>query len=486
MIRRIIVVLLSAGAVAGAVALDRRPVEPAVFAIATEPGTPVVPGGDAMGGATWFCGGTPALGAADGGEYGGEVVVTNTGESPSSGTVSIFSVDAEPVRVPVSVEPRSQSVVDLDAVVTGNYVSAMVELDRTTVSVEQRALHPAGNAVVPCSNSTSDTWFAADGFTAEGSDLRLLITNPYLSPAIVDIGISTQAGPRTPTTLQGFVVPPLSLRVVNLEEAGFRDEPVVGFQLRATTGRVVVAKDQHFLGAGRLAHVTTMAAPSLDSQWWFADGEKGAGISESLVLFNPTDSDVEADIMVLGLGTVPSADGTVQVPLELAPTTLTIPSNEVVLFDTAGLPGLPDGTHGFLVTTRSSASLVVERVITRPSGESVATSVVLGAQPRALSSRWIVPVTPSIPLEDALVVLNASAEAGTVDILSIGPGGEEPLPGLSDVPLAANSVLTIDLLDAVSVGRPVIVVSDQPIVVERRLERSATSSGRGGSLALPE
>jgi len=485
-IRRLLVVAVAAGAVLGALALERRTPEVPVFADTLEPGTPMVPGGDAVGGATWFCGGTPALGAAEGGEYGGEVIVTNTGESPSSGTVTVFSVNSAPIALPVSVEPRSQTVVDLDAVVVGNYVSAMVELDRATVSVEQKALHPAGDAVVSCANSTSARWFGADGFTAEGSDLRLLITNPYLSPAIVDIGISTQAGPRSPGSLQGFVVPPRSLRVVNLEEAGFRDEPVVGFEVSAATGRVVVAKDQHFLGAGRLAHLTSMASPALDSQWWFADGEKGAGVSERLVLFNPTDADVEADIMVLGLGTVPSADGASQVPVELAPTTLSVPSREVVVFDTAGLPGLPDGPHGFLVSTRSTASIVVERVVTRPAGDSVTTSVVLGAQPRALSSRWIVPVTPAIPLEDALVVLNASAEAGTVDVLSIGPGGEEPLPGLSDVPLAANSVLSIDLLDPVSVGRPVIVVSDQPILVERRLERSATSSGRGGSLALPE
>ncbi|MFM8531349.1 MAG: hypothetical protein ACKOD2_17070, partial [Ilumatobacteraceae bacterium] len=68
MIRRLVVVLLAAGAVGGAVASERRPVDAPVFAVATEPGTPVVPGGDAVGGATWFCGGTPALGAAEGGE----------------------------------------------------------------------------------------------------------------------------------------------------------------------------------------------------------------------------------------------------------------------------------------------------------------------------------------------------------------------------------------------------------------------------------
>ena len=69
---------------------------------------------------------------------------------------------------------------------------------------------------------------------------------------------------------------------------------------------------------------------------------------------------------------------------------------------------------------------------------------------------------------------------------SVGPGGEEPVAGLSDIPIAANGLLLIDLVDPLAFGRELEVVSDQLILVERRLERTPTLRGRSGSLAIPE
>lgn len=449
----------------------------AVFAESSRPGTPRSAVGDDVVSVTWFCGGTAALGAADNGEYGGDVIATNPGETPAVGTVTILTIDRDPVVVPFSIEPRSQSTIDLDQVVTANYVSAVVEVDRVDVTVEQRSLHPAGDVLSPCANTTAAEWYVADGFTASDSDLRLLMSNPYLSPAIVDITISTAQGPRSPSELQGYVIPPRSLRVLNLEEAGFRDEPVVAASVVATSGRIVVAKDQHFLGSGRLGHVTSLGAPALGDEWWFADGEKGEGVTERLVIFNPTDTDVEADVIVLGLD---ASAGVIE------PTTLTVPSREVVVFDTSAIAGLPDGRHGLLVSTLSEPALVVERVLTRPTGESVSTSVLLGAEGDALSTRWLASVTPTIALEGALVVLNVSPNDASVDVLSVGPGGEDPIPQLSDLTIPANGWRSIDLVDAVSLGRPIVVRSDQPILVERRIERNERGSGTSAALAFPD
>jgi hypothetical protein len=46
--------------------------------------------------------------------------------------------------------------------------------------------------------------------------------------------------------------------------------------------------------------------------------------------------------------------------------------------------------------------------------------------------------------------------------------------------------VAIDLVDPLSFGRALEVVSDQLILVERRLERTPTLRGRSGSLAFPE
>jgi len=474
--RRIVSIVFVALMAAGAVSITEHVASPTPpeFATSLRPGTPRVPDVDGAISTTWFCGGVPALGMSESGEYGGEVVVTNQAELPASGSVTVLSIDQPPFTVPLAVEPRAQTIVDLDELLKGNYVSAVVEVDQPGATVEQRSLHPAGNAVSTCANTTSSEWYLADASTPQGSDSRLLITNPYQSPAIVDIAVSTSEGPRTPNELQGYVIPPQSLRVVNLEESGFRDEPVLGVSIVASSGRVVVASDQHFLGGGRLGHVTTLAAPALGDEWWFADGEKGSGVAERLVMFNPTDNDIEVDVIVLGV-----SDSVVD------PTTLTVPSREVVVFDTAGIVGLPDGLHGTLVSTLSESSLVVERVLTRPANDSISTSVLLGAGGSALSPEWFVSITPAVAADGALLLMNVSPNLASVDVFSIGPGGREPIPGMEGLQLPANGILSLDLVDEVGLGRPVVVVSDQAILVERRLERNSSGAGRAAVLGLP-
>ena len=388
--------------------------------------------------------------------------------------MSIFTIDRDPIVVPIDVGARAQEIVDLDAVVTAPFVSAMVEVDRPDVSVEQVSRHPAGDAVSTCTTTTSDQWYVADGFTAAGSDLRLLVTNPYPTAAIVEVEISTAAGPRTPGELQGYVVPPGSLRVLNLEDAGFRDESVVAVSLIASTGRVVVATDQHYLGGGRLGHLTNLASPATSDEWWFADGAVGSGVVERMVIFNPTDTDVQADIVVLGVPGLEAAYDS---------TALTVPSREVVVFDVAGVPGLAEGSHSVLVTTGSGPSLVVERVVTRPAGQSVVSSALLGAQGDALAAEWFASITSSDGSQPSLVVLNVSPEPVTVEVSSIGPGGLEPVASTAGLVLEANERREISLADVA--GRPIVVSASDVVVVERLIERNDSRIGRLNSLALP-
>lgn len=478
-IRRLASGLVLLAGIAASVAVARVEVadEPAAFATSFRPGTPAIFGGESSITSTWFCGGTSALGSSPEGEYGGELVMTNPSDSAATALVTILTSDQPPLSSVITVEPRSTKSFDVDASVKAPYASAYVEIDSPTASVEQRALHPAGVAVAPCANQTSSEWFFPDGFTASSSDLRILISNPYLTPSIIDVSIATQDGSRSPSNLQGFVVPARSLRVLNIAQVGFRDEKVVSVSIKAKSGRVVAAKYQHYLGSGRLGHVMALGAASMSDQWWFADGEKGAGITETYMILNPTAESVTADVVVLGID--PAA-------APLTPTSVTIPPGEIVLFDVSTIVGLPDGPHGAVITSRSGESLAVERILTRPVEGSFATTAVIGAQRGYVSGRWRVSVGPGLALEDALVVLNTSGGPSKVSVLQLGPGGEVPVNGLTDLDLPANGLLRLDLTEAGVVGRPLEIVSDQPILVERRLERNATLRGRTGSLALPE
>lgn len=440
-------------------------------------GTPVIPGDNGSITSTWFCGGTSAAGDSGSGLYSGEVVLSNPTDVAATGTITALTTEGDPVRSDVRIDPRSQTIVDVRSLVDASYASTVVELDSSFVAVEQRAIHPAGVAVGPCANSTSDRWYFADGFTFDGSDFRLILTNPYRSAAIVNVSVATENGPRTPSNLQGFVVPARSVRVINVADAGFRDEKVLAVAVEAETGRFVAAKDQHYLGGGRLGHINALGAPSAADGWWFADGEKGVGITERYSIFNPTETEAEASVLVLGFG---------QTDLALPPVTLTLPPREVVTFDPSSIVGMPDGPHAMLVSSETGADVVVERVITRPAAEYVATTAVLGAMQGFTSTRWRVPTSTTIAIEDVLIVLNTTGQDGVFTVYSVGPGGEEPVSGLTNVALPANTVVTVDLVDPLAFGRPLVVAGDRPMVVERRLERTPTLRGRSGSLAIPE
>jgi len=455
----------------GIVARDEPSTLEPTFTVLGAPTMPFVPTGSFVT-SSWFCPGVPN--AEEG--TGGSVVVTNPADEPIDGRLTVYSSEpgVEAVSQPFDVEARSSRAVSLGEVQpAGAVLSAVVEIDGGGGFVEQEAVHPAGASVSPCANAASSRWYFAEGFTAGGSTEVLVLTNPYPEAAIVDIGFVTEQGVRDPSRLQGYPVPGRSVQVVEL---GARNEPVLAAQVVATRGRVVAARAQHYTGAGRAGHSVALGAPSLASQVFFADGEVGDGITERYSIFNPSEEEVVVDVVFLG---VPVTD------TFLNDVELTVPAGRVLTLDTADVAGLPAGRHGAVFSTFAGDSIVVERVITRPAGDAVATSVVMGSPSNLASTRWSAAIGTAIAIEDALVVLNVDAVDGTVTVSSLGPGGLVPVPGLDQVPLAAGAVLPLALTDPTSLGRPLVVESTQRIYVERRLPRGEPPlRGRSGSFML--
>jgi len=131
---------------------------------------------------------------------------------------------------------------------------------------------------------------------------------------------------------------------------------------------------------------------------------------------------------------------------------------------------------------------VVERILTRPAGDFVATSVSLGAPPRAdgyVASRWHAGIGPSEPTTEALVIYNADNVEGTITIEAVGPAGPTPVASLTDIPVPPGAVVTIDLVDPEVLDRELIIQSTNRIFVERLLSRGAGREGRSSSWALP-
>jgi len=458
-----IVVAVLAGRSTQVPAVTFAPVEP--------PRTPRVPPGDTLS-QMWVCPGLPI----NGGEgSGGDVVILNTSTTLLRGQIAVLLADASPDPVQIEVAPGERAVVDIGALARARFAGVLVEILDGVGIVEQRARHPVGDAVAPCTTSTSSTWFFADGSTAAGTLEELILTNPYAGAAVVDLRFVTASGPRAPQALQGMVLPPRSTTVVRLGDEYAPDESAVAVSLRAGAGQFVAGRAQHYLGGGRLGFTLSLGAAAPDDEWWFADGELGPGITQVLSLYNPTADEVVADVVPLG---VPLDQGP-QEPIQVR-----VPAGGISIFDVGALGVLPDGRHGLVVSSLGEPALVVERALTRPAGDFVVTSVVMGVHGASPSTRWYAAVGVDEATPGALVVVNTTGVEAQVTISDVGPGGSVPLPELEALTLPASGVLSVDL-PAVAIGRPLVITADVEVVVERVLTRRSGSQGRSGSLAVP-
>jgi hypothetical protein len=204
------------------------------------------------------------------------------------------------------------------------------------------------------------------------------------------------------------------------------------------------------------------------------------GNSEQLVILNPDRSDATLSVIFVN-GENPEA--------QIEPAILTAPAGRVTLFDTGALPNLPSGRYGIIVSTigepgAKAPGVVIEQVVNRRVGNTVGTSVVLGAPTGALSTVWVAPSGVSSGIDDAMLILNATPVEGTVTVSQIGPAGEVAIAGLESVLLPASGLISIPVPAGIPNGE-IVVRATIPVVVQRMLLRGHDLTGRSAVLALP-
>jgi hypothetical protein len=217
----------------------------------------------------------------------------------------------------------------------------------------------------------------------------------------------------------------------------------------------------------------------MSTQWWFSNGEKIGGNTENLVIYNPSSRD--RSLSVVFVNGSDSANS-------IEPLLITAPAHRVITVDTGTIPSLPVGRYGIIVSTNDqdmgdSLGIVVEQVINRRDGNTVGTSVVLGAPHNSGSTMWSAPsgVTSS---EDSLQVMNTTSIEATVSVLQVGPAGAVVLGGLESLVLPAGGVLSIGVPPGLPAAQ-IIVQASVAVVVQRLLLRGNDLIGRSAVLALP-
>ena len=465
--RQLVVLAIAVSTVGGLVALERRTVDTSLLTASSGATSPEFRRNAKA--STWFCPGV--IGNDD--QVSGLFVISNFAEVPVGGTITRFLVDGVARQQRFAVPARSTLEVDALAGVKSGFVSALVESQGAALVVEQQTLHRAGNAVATCASTPSGTWFLADGFTGADSVDQIVVTNPSLDSAILDVSFVTAIGERNPQSLKGVVVPPESVRVFDVAGLDARNEVIAAVAVRATVGRVVVGRSQHYLGRGRLGYTMSLAAAATSNRWFFADGEKAANVNEEFVIYNPSATDQQLTFIF--------ADDQ---GAAIDPVTVTAPGRRVTKFASSGLSALPDGRYSAIVSATSSVdqsagtgssagasageSGVIERVTTRQGNKSTASTVLLGTS--SASRAWVATSGAAIGVADALRVFNPGSLPATFRVSYLGPAGDLAITGYEEVLLEPGASASV-LLGPETASTAVSVTSNEPIVVQRRIDR---------------
>lgn len=430
---------------------------------------------------SWFCPGVPASEKT----VTSEIIVANSSDIPVTGKITYLSTDKPAASAVLVVQPFTRSVFDATGGRKSRYVSAIVELDNGGAAVEQRIIHPAGDSVALCANKPSDRWFFADGFTGAESLFNILLTNPFPDSTVVDVSFVTAEGKRDPASLKGIIIEPESVYSLSMGDEGARNEAVLAVSIRASSGRFVAGKLEHFLGRGRLGYSSSLGAPATSRQWWFAGGQKNLDTNEEIVVFNPTDQDKAVSVAFLTGDT----DEIFREPL-----VLTIPAGRVTTLETSSLPAITNGRYGILVTSitddfvtsvddSSVEFVVVEQVLTRKIEKNTGTTVTFGTPSGSPSRVWTIP-SGVTAIGGSLVIVNATSLASMLKISTVGPAGAVAIEGFETVQLGSAAVLEVKVPPTAGLLQ-ILVESDNEIVVQREITRGHDLVGFSSVPGLP-
>ena len=479
-VRRIIGTVLIVSAGAGVIAIDRQGgavQDGAASALVTLGGFPQAVSGSRIS-TSWFC---PGAAGGDGLD-GATVVISNPSDVAITASLSLFS-DAAVETQNISVPPRDRLVVDVLRGRTVGVVVPAVEIIGGVGTVEQQLTYAAGDVTSQCVSQTSNTWYFADGFTADGSSQRIVLTNPYPESAVVDVSYTTAEGRRTPANLQGVILTAHSAKSISMSDVGAANESQIAVEVTATTGQIIASRMQHYIGGGRLGYSTTVGIPEALNDWWFTAGRTGSQVTEQLVVFNPSSTDAQLNVAFFGEGITNGGiaeTSTAALPSEA----VTIPAGGIVYINTDNIADLPKGDHAMVVSTLNNSRVIVEHVLSQRTGGSSFTAITNGIPSGLASTRWRIPSGLAKGARHALSILNTTAVDGTFTVSAIGPGGLIDLPNLVNVAIPAASLISLDVPEGVNEGE-VVITSTVSVAIQRRTTRGHGLVGFGIVGALP-
>jgi hypothetical protein len=510
---RITSLVLLAGALAGALVWQSTETPPA-----SDDGPPALLAGVALPAArteptlssTWFCaGGT----GRDGGSADHEVLIANptdrartatvtvlTGEvsrapspedvaagepSTTSTTASATTTTAAPTTTGPKPSPRERQVavpaqsrveLRLADISQAQLVGAVIEVDGGRIAVEHSVTGPLGRATAPCSTTASPTWSFPWGVTARGARELLVFMNPFPDDATVDIDFATDEGVRDTARFQGFVVPGRSVVGAFIDQDVTR-KAQVSAHARVRGGRLIIDRIQMFDGTDAREGITLgLGVPTPAEVWMFPTGETGPGLTEQVVVFNPSD-DV-AEVEVEARLDDPTTNGTPE------PFALTVAPGRYSIIDVHNEDRVPTGVgHALIVRSLNGVPVTAERVNAGSDPAPRRGITATTGSPFGAPIWYFAGGGPTGARDEYLVLLNTSIDTPvTFSVTGFSSGQTIAVQNQQSQTLVPGGRAVIRLGDSLDrADLPVMITADGPIVAERGLYRIG---GQGISQAM--
>lgn len=428
-------------------------------------------------GSTWYC---VAAGAGTPSPVAHEVVVSN----PTSRDVTaLISGSASGSVVPPATSQvvPARSLVTVDAARLGaDAGSVTVELFGTGAVVSHRLTFASGFDQVPCLTSTSSSWYFAAADTGRGSAAQLWVYNPFATDTSFDVTVYSSDAVRQPPLLNGVLVAAHSSRLVDIGQSVERREQFA-LAVVARSGRIVAELAQTSDGSDptdgslrreglRIGQGSTAVHQRVD----FADGVVGSGAHERFVLFNPTDTDVNASVHLLPFGadrsTLPE------------PIVVDVRARRFVVIDLDAESRVePEVPHSVVVAANDGPGLAVTRLIVMsgggtggPDGPGVKSGLASTNGSAVASTRWVIGQLDDPSGGRSVIAVRNTSTTGIAQVTVTGSaaGAETVVVGEGNLEIPPGDSVLIDTA-ALAAPSVVEVASNQPVVVESRRARTA-------------
>jgi len=258
----------------------------------------------------------------------------------------------------------------------------------------------AGWSQAPCTTYPGARWLFPVGETTAGNTLTVSLYNPAATTAVADLTFLTPAGPQTPQSFQGIVVPPGAV-VVRDVGAYVQDDAEVATTVSVRSGELVATElEQH--GQSGLALLAGSPGPSW--RWNVGRSINVTNGSVRVYLANPGPTTARVTVSV-------------QLPTgALTPIRTALAPETVVDVDVGALPTIPLQV-GYLIRVKASGGkgIVVGRVVVDPAGGpgSWGASAGIDELQGVRTTSWVLPAPPS-------AVAGAAGSGGPCGIPSAG------------------------------------------------------------------